>query len=155
MRSLLIGLLCSMLATGAIAQEDAKLRAAAELHAALIGSESGRLVDAIMNAILAQTGGEFPPEVADAMRELVREIVVSEEYARVKARIYVDHLSLEDIQSLASMVRTPMYQRYAEVLPKMTDASNAALSRLMMENQPRIQQRLQEAWERAEGTPVQ
>jgi hypothetical protein len=54
------------------------------------------------------------------------------------------------LKELLELVGTPIFEKYQSVLPALAADSTQRLNALMEANQPRIQRRLQEAWEKAE-----
>ena len=121
-----------------------------KLHRAAMATDAPKLVDAIMSAMLKQTGEEFPPEVQAEMKSLLTGIVLSDEYAEAKAESYSAVFTLEELELLLAMVNTPIFKKYQSVLPALTKESTQRLNALIASNQPRIQRQLQEAWKKAD-----
>jgi hypothetical protein len=112
--------------------------------------DAPKLVDTVMDAIIKQAGEEIPPIVQAEMKSVLTEIVMSDEYAQAKAQSYAAIFTLEELKELLELVGTPIFEKYQSVLPALAADSTQRLNALMEANQPRIQRRLQEAWEKAE-----
>lgn len=123
---------------------------AMKLHRALMAIDAPKLVDTVMDAIIKQTGEEIPPIVQAEMKSVLTEIVMSDEYAQAKAQSYAAIFTHEELKELLELVGTPIFEKYQSVLPALAADSTQRLNALMEANQPRIQRRLQEAWEMAE-----
>jgi hypothetical protein len=123
---------------------------AMKLHRALMAIDAPKLVDTVMDAIIKQAGEEIPPIVQAEMKSVLTEIVMSDEYAQAKAQSYAAIFTLEELKELLELVGTPIFEKYQSVLPALAADSTQRLNALMEANQPRIQRRLQEAWEKAE-----
>ncbi len=148
---LLVILTLMLLSAPLVAADDRKAEVALNLHRAVMAIDAPKLVDAIMSAILKQTGEEFPAEVQAEMKSLLTEIVMSDEYAEAKAEAYAAVFSLEEMEQLLAMVNTPIFKKYQSALPALTNESNQRLNALIASNQPRIQRQLREAWKKSGG----
>jgi hypothetical protein len=76
---------------------------------------------------------------------------MSDEYAQAKAQSYASVFTTEELTQLLEIAGTPIFKKYQSVLPALAADSTQRVNALMVANQPRIQRRLQEAWENAEA----
>ena len=129
--------------------EDPKLQAAMELHKVASAADSASLVQMLLKSLSARRGEDTPPEVAAVMNSTILELVNSPEYAAAKARIYAEHLSLEEIRALTKVLQTPEFQSYQKKLPAITAASRAQIAALFQSKRPEIERRLLEAAQKA------
>lgn len=148
----LVVLLAFVLMTPTLeAADESKADLAMRLHRTLMAIDAPMLVDSVMDAIIKQSVDEIPPVVQAEMKSLLTEIVMSDEYAQAKAQSYAAIFTVEELKQLLEIVGTPIFKKYQSVLPALAADSTKRVNALMVANQPRIQRRLQEAWENAEA----